>query len=194
MTKTFSLSSCAAETNLGRCQGTTSAWTQKSIRLSKTDCFRLVRSRAPRTGANRFWYRERSGGADRDRTDDLRLAKPALSQLSYSPGETSGWWAWVDLNYRPPAYQADALTGLSYRPILSDRIQFDRATALLALGPRKTNVVRRRLRVNGRKLPRSNESPGEPGIHSFAAIRLAAGHLDRTRPGTSRAQGALETP
>ena len=27
------------------------------------------------------------GGADRDRTDDLRLAKPALSQLSYSPGK-----------------------------------------------------------------------------------------------------------
>jgi hypothetical protein len=27
------------------------------------------------------------GGADRDRTDDLRLAKPALSQLSYSPEE-----------------------------------------------------------------------------------------------------------
>ena len=27
------------------------------------------------------------GGADRDRTDDLRLAKPALSQLSYSPRE-----------------------------------------------------------------------------------------------------------
>jgi len=20
------------------------------------------------------------------------------------------WWAWVDLNHRPPAYQADALT------------------------------------------------------------------------------------
>ena len=28
---------------------------------------------------------ENFGGADRDRTDDLRLAKPALSQLSYSP-------------------------------------------------------------------------------------------------------------
>ncbi len=27
----------------------------------------------------------KNGGADRDRTDDLRLAKPALSQLSYSP-------------------------------------------------------------------------------------------------------------
>src|ERR1700729_1544671 len=30
-----------------------------------------------------MWCRVR--GADRDRTDDLRLAKPALSQLSYSP-------------------------------------------------------------------------------------------------------------
>jgi hypothetical protein len=29
--------------------------------------------------------RENLCGADRDRTDDLRLAKPALSQLSYSP-------------------------------------------------------------------------------------------------------------
>ena len=27
----------------------------------------------------------RSGGAERDRTDDLLLAKQALSQLSYSP-------------------------------------------------------------------------------------------------------------
>ena len=86
------------------------------------------------------------GGAGRDRTDDLRLAKPALSQLSYSPirGRTqsrpvqenlearsvrsdqflvvdgsarsprlrhaASWWAWVDSNHRPPAYQADALT------------------------------------------------------------------------------------
>jgi hypothetical protein len=29
----------------------------------------------------------KSCGADRDRTDDIRLAKPALSQLSYSPGD-----------------------------------------------------------------------------------------------------------
>jgi hypothetical protein len=28
---------------------------------------------------------EKNGGADRDRTGDLRLAKPALSRLSYSP-------------------------------------------------------------------------------------------------------------
>ena len=31
-----------------------------------------------------------AGGADRDRTDDLRLAKPALSQLSYCPCRTAG--------------------------------------------------------------------------------------------------------
>ena len=30
-------------------------------------------------------FSKNSGGAGRDRTDDLRLAKPALSQLSYSP-------------------------------------------------------------------------------------------------------------
>jgi hypothetical protein len=41
-----------------------------------------------------------SGGADRDRTDDIQLAKLALSQLSYSPkgarpaGSRAGnWWA-----------------------------------------------------------------------------------------------------
>ena len=45
-------------------------------------------------------------GADRDRTDDPRLAKPVLSQLSYSPGSTSivgdddcgpGWTRTTDL-------------------------------------------------------------------------------------------------
>jgi hypothetical protein len=78
-----------------------------------------------------------AGGARRDRTDDLLLAKQALSQLSYGPapvdarirrgfgGQPSrfegwlanrsclgreGWWAWEDLNFRPHAYQARALT------------------------------------------------------------------------------------
>ena len=59
----------------------------------------------------------RNGGARRDRTDDLKLAKLALSQLSYGPDldqpdETlrEAWWAWEDLNFRPHAYQARALT------------------------------------------------------------------------------------
>jgi hypothetical protein len=57
------------------------------------------------------------GGANRDRTGDLLLAKQALSQLSYGPrdwfleGEKQWvWWVWVDLNHRPHAYQACALT------------------------------------------------------------------------------------
>ena len=55
-----------------------------------------------------------NGGARRDRTDDLKLAKLPLYQLSYGPlfhtGPLRNWWAWVELNYRPHAYQACALT------------------------------------------------------------------------------------
>ena len=82
--------------------------------------------------------RAKAGGARRDRTDDLLLAKQALSQLSYGPRFSGlpsrssrlparlrptgsgaaassrfareGWWAWEDLNFRPHAYQARALT------------------------------------------------------------------------------------
>ena len=70
------------------------------------------------------------GGGDRIRTDDLLLAKQVLSQLSYSPIQIPGircqvsdhlmpdpchlasenWWAREDLNLRPHAYQARALT------------------------------------------------------------------------------------
>ena len=61
---------------------------------------------------------QRTGGGERDRTDDLMLAKHALSQLSYAPGWSltvppptgGGWWAREDLNLRPHAYQARALT------------------------------------------------------------------------------------
>src|SRR5918995_197289 len=55
-----------------------------------------------------------SGGARRDRTDDLMLAKHALSQLSYGPEwgwvVCNPWWAWDDSNVRPHPYQGCALT------------------------------------------------------------------------------------
>ena len=72
--------------------------------------------------------RRGDGGARRDRTDDLMLAKHALYQLSYGPlkdpssqpvSEPSTcppevshevWWAQADSNCRPHAYQACALT------------------------------------------------------------------------------------
>ena len=47
-------------------------------------------------------------GDNRDRTGDLRLAKPALSQLSYIPGFK--WWAYLESNQGPHTYQACALT------------------------------------------------------------------------------------
>ena len=51
------------------------------------------------------------GGAKRDRTADLLLARQALSQLSYGPilYEVK-WWALVDSNHRPHPYQGCALT------------------------------------------------------------------------------------
>ena len=59
----------------------------------------------------------KAGGASRDRTGDLKLAKLALSQLSYGPdlkiailAARGGWWARDELNVRPHAYQACALT------------------------------------------------------------------------------------
>ena len=52
-----------------------------------------------------------TGGAGRNRTDDILLAKQTLSQLSYGPMPfPEEWWARVDSNYRPHAYQACALT------------------------------------------------------------------------------------
>ncbi len=80
-----------------------------------------------------------AGGGERDRTDDLLRARQALSQLSYTPNSiadlglkilvffipnseienpNSLWWAWMELNHRPHAYQACALTELSYRPLI----------------------------------------------------------------------------
>ena len=38
-----------------------------------------------------------AGGARRNRTDDLLLAKQALSQLSYSHAWNK-WWAWLESN------------------------------------------------------------------------------------------------
>jgi hypothetical protein len=45
------------------------------------------------------------GGDEGARTPDIRLAKAALSQLSYIPV-----WAFEDSNLRPSPYQRDALT------------------------------------------------------------------------------------
>jgi hypothetical protein len=56
----------------------------------------------------RFWPGLDAGGASRDRTGDLLLAKQAFSQLNYGP--SIGWWVWEELHPRPHPYQGCALT------------------------------------------------------------------------------------
>jgi hypothetical protein len=41
---------------------------------------------------------EALGGGERDRTDDLLLAKQALSQLSYTPAKFAGGSGWIRTN------------------------------------------------------------------------------------------------
>jgi hypothetical protein len=74
--------------------------------LSRISSRRVIGGR----GRSSFVTPPRSpGGGGRDRTDDLMLAKHALSRLSYAPRRRE-WWAREDLNFRPHAYQARALT------------------------------------------------------------------------------------
>ncbi len=102
-----------------RCQEIRVALRAETVVFFKHGCIER-RSTAERPA------RLRNGGARRDRTDDLKLAKLPLSQLSYGPliklclaarGTSRSsrvhrkkWWAWEDLNFRPHAYQARALT------------------------------------------------------------------------------------
>jgi hypothetical protein len=81
------------------------------------------------------WPTSNLGGADRVRTDDPRLAKPVLSQLSYSPRSSS----MVGLGrFELPTSRLSGgrSNPLSYRP--------ERVNPETHLGPRKTNNVRRR--------------------------------------------------
>ena len=56
------------------------------------------------------------GGADRDRTDDLRLAKPALSQLSYSPSSRAGMVGLGRFELPTSRLSGGRSNQLSYRP------------------------------------------------------------------------------
>ena len=99
--------------------------TISSSRCQTTRDMQTLRGEALNTSANFISYGRATssdadgiaaGGARRDRTDDLLLAKQALSQLSYGPvpghprGATCRWWAWDDSNVRPHPYQGCALT------------------------------------------------------------------------------------
>ena len=112
----------------------------------------------------------------------VRLRRLALC----SSHKSEGWWAWVDSNYRPHAYQACALTRLSYRPVDPQALDHiapvlskpDRTTRTLAppdltagdttSGP-CPNMAKNQIDLSSRKLPgpslskkakRRNRTPG----------------------------------
>ena len=64
-------------------------------------------SRLSGVRSNQLSYRPICGGDKGIRTLDPLRARQVLSQLSYTP---NCWWVWEDLNFRPHAYQACALT------------------------------------------------------------------------------------
>ena len=66
-------------------------------RTPKRNRHRTHRAAAPTFVSEGFFYpglifnrSPPAGGGERDRTDDLLLAKQALSQLSYAPGRSNG--------------------------------------------------------------------------------------------------------
>jgi hypothetical protein len=62
--------------------------------------------------------RTRPGGARRDRTDDLLLAKQALSQLSYGPGPSAGKMVGLGRLELPTSRLSSARSNqLSYKPV-----------------------------------------------------------------------------
>jgi hypothetical protein len=58
----------------------------------------------------------KTGGADRDRTDDPLLAKQVLSQLSYSPGGLESLVGLDGFEPSTPALSRRCSNQLSYRP------------------------------------------------------------------------------
>ncbi len=62
----------------------------------------------------RTFSQESFGGGEGVRTPDLRLAKPALCQLSYAPKASGkGWLRGRDLNPRPLGYEPNELPDCS---------------------------------------------------------------------------------
>ena len=87
----------------------------------------LLESQKPSFGF--FSFRE-NGGADRDRTDDILLAKQALSQLSYSPIAPSITEVLKVVGLDRFELSTSPLSGvrssqLSYRPGIADQLCAD---------------------------------------------------------------------
>ena len=115
---------CSAEAGIPRARGPERQTSRINLSLTMTNIPKPKGS-GKRTKLLSFVYAPAGdGGARRSRTDDLLNANQALSQLSYGPVTPASrqvacpalrcrrlrWWAEEELNFRPHAYQACALT------------------------------------------------------------------------------------
>ena len=89
--------------------------TISSSELLKKQPFDQWSNGNPRHGLS-FDLCSNSGGGERDRTDDLLLAKQVLSQLSYTPGTSDHVVGLVGFEPTTPALSRRCSNRLSYRP------------------------------------------------------------------------------
>ena len=108
-------------------------------------------------GSSRFRRSQRgdpAGGARRDRTDDLLLAKQALSQLSYGPhlrsffGATAGKPPFGSLASQPKLRKQRRLVGLGRFELPTSRLSSARSNQL-SYKPPVAALVRRHRRASG---------------------------------------------
>ena len=88
------------------------------MRFASSELLKIETALVRKPSDSALWMRSRlssvrSGGGERDRTDDLLLAKQALSQLSYTPGTLVGL---VGFEPTTPALSRRCSNRLSYRP------------------------------------------------------------------------------
>jgi hypothetical protein len=84
------------------------------------------------------------GGARRDRTDDLKLAKLALSQLSYGPDPIGAYVLWKFFQ----VHQTDGVVGLGRFELPTSRLSSARSNQL-SYRPDSRASMRRKRNVGG---------------------------------------------
>jgi hypothetical protein len=139
-----------------RCQSPSCVSTDGACAHGRTlnsRCHRSRRRARTRNGEACFLRCEsRVGGADRDRTDDLKLAKLPLSQLSYGPDHPKAVVGPDRFELSTPRLSSVCSNQLSYGPSPAAAV---RETAHAATG---LAIPRRRTRQGEKR----NEDGGEP--------------------------------
>ena len=114
------------------------------------------------------------GGARRDRTDDLKLAKLALSQLSYGPSGISGQSSAIKMFSRSPIpdYRYLNMVGLGRFELPTSRLSSARSNQLSyrPLGGRRSGIGDQKSRI-GSNPPAPKHKAKAPLVHATSRER-----------------------